>query len=284
MSVIPIIPWSESGGSSSTTKSVIATGNVVITDPNAQMAKTGQSAPEAINSFNRDTENAHTGALPQNQSIQGIVGTHNLLNKLAGDASKGIKTITNDISTRLAKMAKDNNDEANAAKWGKGGLYSTALDAAGTLIEIQHQNEEGLNTALGMLAGYLTADKFRKFTSEATKNITDPVEKAWLTNTLHNAILRVSSIITGDGTGGNSTTMPSAPRPDILQLMKEFFMIRCIIVLFMSSVIFLSSGCTGTGSDYDGSELTEFRRSEANYYNAQQLNDSTGKSTIVPLY
>lgn len=212
--IIPNIPQSESGGSSSTTKSAVAEGTVIITDPTAQMNLTGQTASEAIDSLNRDTENAHTGALPQNPNLQGIVGTQEGLNMLAMQAGLVINNMTSDISGRFAKAAEEAKDEAGAAKWGKGGSHSMALAAVGTIIKVQYQNGEGLEAAMGMLASYLATGEYQKFTAEATKGITDPVEKAWLTNTLNNALMRGTGALVGGETGGNTAIKQPPAKPD----------------------------------------------------------------------
>ncbi len=214
LTIIPNPGLDESGGNSSTTKSVVAPGTVIILDPDAQMNLTGQTATEAVEALNRDTASAHTGALPANPNIGSIVGNYNQLNGLAAKAGVAITAITEDISKRMKKLAIEADDEATAKKWDKGGDYSTILNAAGTLLKIQYQNGEGLESALGMLAGYFITEDYEKFTAEATKGITDPAQKAWLTNTLNNAILRATTTAVGGTTAGNNAVPPPPPAKD----------------------------------------------------------------------
>ncbi|MDR2390698.1 MAG: hypothetical protein LBE84_03325, partial [Planctomycetota bacterium] len=72
-SVAPAMPIGEDGSESGITKSAIAEGAVIITDEQGQLAATGKTAAETVESLDRDTDNAHQGALLRNPDLNEIL-------------------------------------------------------------------------------------------------------------------------------------------------------------------------------------------------------------------
>lgn len=218
----PSLPQNASGGVSSTTKSGVAAGTVTITDPNAQLAKTGDTSAEAVAKLNRDTAGANP-SLPDNPNIQNLLKEFGQNSKLSGMVQQivgpTIADITNVISMAEKAQLPDKKDEAAlkaiAAKWGPQGTYTQVLNMAANVLYVEMANGEGMEAALAQLAGHLSKGEINKFSNELAgkmiKDEKDTVARQALANQISTTIVQGLGygVSGGSWTGANVNTPKS---------------------------------------------------------------------------
>lgn len=106
-------PLNDEGHDSSITRSAIASGSIVISDSAAQIVLTGQDQDAFIAALNRDTANAHTGALDQNPNLQMLLGSQKQMQGLATAANKAVlQTIGEAVDFAMTQTKYGQADQA----------------------------------------------------------------------------------------------------------------------------------------------------------------------------
>ena len=194
--ISPSLPMNESGDASSTTKSTIAERSITITDEQGQLAKTGQTAAEAIESLNRDTDNAHGGALERPVNLDDILEKQAELAEASAAAGKAVAKTVGDISQVM--YLKNNGDP----RWNEGGIYKVILQGAGAALVAELGNGQGLDGALGAMASQLAAGKLEDFAKEIADYLASDSDAQKL---IANLISNIVSSGIGIAVGGESS-------------------------------------------------------------------------------
>ena len=231
----PTMPIKEDGSESSTTKSAVAEGSVVITDEQGQQASTGKTAAETVESLNRDTDNAHAGALIQNPDLNEILAKQAELADASAAAGKAVAETIGEISRNYSdkyELAKANeeyirealasgkvpegmkeqfeaiiaylddpNSATNYENWKPGGLYSSLLHGAGAALVAQLGGGDAFNSALGGLASQLAAGKVNDFSKSMAENLVGK-ELSEANPGLRVAVAHLISNMVSSGIGG----------------------------------------------------------------------------------
>lgn len=218
-SLSPSLPMNDGGDDSSVTKSAIAEGSITITNEEQQVAKTGQTAEEAVEALNRDTENAHDGALERAPSLDELLNRQAELAEAAALAGKAIATSVGDISEMM--LAKTGDDG-----WREGGAYKILLQGAAAALIAELGNGEAFNAALGAMASQLASKNINEFAQELASHLGgDPDAQKLVANLLSNIFSDVIGIAAGGESGGNLASLMNRHNqqihPDQIQWLTE---------------------------------------------------------------
>ncbi len=195
-SISPSLPMKENGDDSSVTQSAIAEGTVVITDEEGQLAQTGQTAADVIAGLNRDTENAHQGALGRNPDLQEILDRQAELVDASAAAGRAVAKTVGDISQSMLHKTGDK-------EWGEGGIYKAILQGAGAALVAQLGNGQGVQAALGAISSQLASGRIVDAASTLTSNIfEDPDMQEFMKNILTGTLASAIGSAAGGETGG----------------------------------------------------------------------------------
>ncbi|MGK5004087.1 hemagglutinin repeat-containing protein [Janthinobacterium sp. LB2P70] len=192
-----------SENASSTTRSGISGGTLVITDEAAQRAATGKGADEAIAGVNRNVTTGvdSSGKIGNNFDKTKLQATMDVTAAFAAAAAKEVGDFADKRLAESKELAKQANDEKDPAKkaellqqskelaetWKEGGFAKTALHTAiGGIVG-------GAGGALGAGAAEMT-----------TQALSAQIAKLGLPKELHSALLLAASASVGAAVGGGA--------------------------------------------------------------------------------
>jgi histone H3/H4 len=186
----------EDGDSSNVTRSAVSEGTVIITDEAAQLARTGETADEAVESLNRDTENAHQGPLDENPNLREILDKQAELTEASTLAAQALATTVGDISQSMYEKTDDSG-------WKEGGIYKTMLQGAAAALVAELGSGDTLQAVLGTMASQISSGKIDELTRTIVEILGDSIEaEKMLANIFTNAISTVIGSMAGGETGG----------------------------------------------------------------------------------
>ncbi|OEZ65950.1 filamentous hemagglutinin [Janthinobacterium sp. HH103] len=192
-----------SENASSTTRSGISGGTLVITDDAAQRAATGKGADEAIAGVNRDVTTGvdSSGKIGNNFDKAALQATMDVTAAFAAAAAKEVGDYADKRLAESKELAKQANDEKDPVKkaellqqskelaetWKEGGFAKTAMHTAiGGIVG-------GAGGALGAGAAEMT-----------TQALSGQIAKLGLPKELHSALLLAASASVGAAVGGGA--------------------------------------------------------------------------------